>query len=654
MVNYLYNYNIIPGDQGFEVKQHPVKPFHYKKEGPKQTNRWWQNLVLGSGNFTVALYPYLMQNLDSGVRIGYPTITSSATNVISHFVPNWEVDFGKGTLAKSVVAEDDLSCTLQFGNVVSMPLVRGSPYVTMEVENVRPTFKTIHAILNKTQNSDRQTVVELNNGQVWTFFTSAPAKWTHSLGEMHLDSLYNGTIRVALVQEPVVHNLIILETHSTAYPISGNVTYNFPSKNKALINFNFNKKGKGDLLMFTLPHQQDVLVEPHRVDLKGYSNIKGPLSAIKGSHWTIKEELTDIKWSSPNKINRDFILKIKEAVRQEHGSYIDAAITGVYSFGKVVARFARMALIADEVGETSSRDKHISSIKAAIEPWLTGNNTDALVYDKTWGGLITTDSLKDYKADFGNAMYNDHHFHYGYFLYAAAVVGKYDPAWLEKWKKPLILLVRDFASPDQNDKYFPRFRQKDFYDGHSWASGIYEFYDNRNQESTSESVNGYYGMYLLGVALKNCRMTKLANLLLMTEIRSAKTYWHMYSGHSVYPKDFSKQKTVGIVWGTKVDYATWFGSNAEYIHGIQLLPFTPISHLLLDKPWMEEAYPVMANSLTRPQPPILGGWRTYIHMARAIIHPKAAYADFESSPRKMDDGNTLTNTLYWFATQKSE
>ena len=37
-------------------------------------------------------------------------------------------------------------------------------------------------------------------------------------------------------------------------------------------------------------------------------------------------------------------------------------------------------------------------------------------------------------ADFGNGQYNDHHFHYGYFAYAAAALGHKDKAWLAAQK----------------------------------------------------------------------------------------------------------------------------------------------------------------------------------------------------------------------------
>ena len=42
----------------------------------------------------------------------------------------------------------------------------------------------------------------------------------------------------------------------------------------------------------------------------------------------------------------------------------------------------------------------------------------------------------------------------------------------------------------------------------------------------------------------------------------------------------------------KVDYATWFGANVEFIHCIQMLPFTPISEELLRQNWIQEEYPV--------------------------------------------------------------
>ena len=66
-----------------------------------------------------------------------------------------------------------------------------------------------------------------------------------------------------------------------------------------------------------------------------------------------------------------------------------------------------------------------------------------------------------------SGFYNDHHFHYGYHIYAAAVVAQYDAEWGRKHFEGVKLLIRDFANPSLEDNHFPLFRQKDFYEGKS-------------------------------------------------------------------------------------------------------------------------------------------------------------------------------------------
>merc|ERR1719481_1091356 len=70
----------------------------------------------------------------------------------------------------------------------------------------------------------------------------------------------------------------------------------------------------------------------------------------------------------------------------------------------------------------------------------------------------------------------------------------------------------------------------------------------------------------------------------------------MSTDSSNYSPEFSENKAVGIVWGTKVDYATWFGANVEFIHCIQMIPFTPISEELLPYCWIKEEYQVLKQA----------------------------------------------------------
>jgi Glycosyl hydrolase family 81 C-terminal domain len=128
----------------------------------------------------------------------------------------------------------------------------------------------------------------------------------------------------------------------------------------------------------------------------------------------------------------------------------------------------------------------IQAVETALTPWLQGLNPDALLYDKTYGGVITTNGVADLYADYGSGWYSDHHFHYGYFAYAAATLAKLDVPYWEANKIPMETIIRDFCNPDPTDPDFPFARHKDFFDGHSWASGLYPQANGKGQESSSE------------------------------------------------------------------------------------------------------------------------------------------------------------------------
>lgn len=83
------------------------------------------------------------------------------------------------------------------------------------------------------------------------------------------------------------------------------------------------------------------------------------------------------------------------------------------------------------------------------------------------------------------------------------------------------------------------------------------------QESTSESVNGWYAVWLWGEADGDTRLRDLGRLMTGLELEAAHYYWQMTTSRSVFPAPFSDHKAVGIQWSTKVDYATWFGGNVS-------------------------------------------------------------------------------------------
>jgi len=370
---------------------------------------------------------------------------------------------------------------------------------------------------------------------------------------------------------------------------------------------------------------------------------------VTGDVWNFNEPLTAISWGAPRTVPTDKIEDIKAALQQDIPN-VACCSDDPYFGGKQMAVLARLALIADEVGEDGLAQQARDRVKPILQGWLGGTNGNTLLYDQTWGGVVSQCGLYDQGCDFGNGMYNDHHFHYGYHIYTAAVIAKKDAAWGSEWNDRVLHMISDVAEPSRTSPFYPFTRTKDWYDGHAWASGIFMFADGKNQESTSESVNGWYAIYLYGLVMGNTRVKDLGRLMTALEIRAAHRYWQMTEAQSVFPKPFADHKAVGIQWSTKVDYGTWFGANVEFIHCIQMLPFTPITEELLREEWIREEYNVLAEAYGRPDPPLSEEWKGYIVMAHAVIDPHAAYGDALQLSR-YDDGNTKSNTLYWIATR---
>jgi endo-1,3(4)-beta-glucanase len=562
-----------------------------------------------------------------------------------------------------IASYDQLSVTLKWdqhggSGSLSSPIVRGSPFITMIYDQMTPVIQTAHALLSVNGNggsgpfTGTQFSLRMNNGQQWKLFTLNGVSITFYKRSNQLISndLFTGVIRAAVVSGAGVEEA--LANASQTYPTGADISYDFQD-DLATIQFNWRTAGacSESLLMMALPHHMDSMVLSSQLQATNvtYQTIKGAMTGLRGNTWTLKEQLTSIKWFSPSGIAADKVASVRQALQQEKGRR--NPVGDSYTAGKVLASMARLALVADELNDNETAHSIRENLKADLDPWLLGTNWNALKYETAWGGLCSSMGLRDLNADYGQGWYNDHHFHYGYMVYAAAVIGKEDRAWLESRRAAIMDIVRDFANP-RSDAHFPMTRNKDWFDGHSWASGLFPFGDSKNQESTSESVNAYYGVYLLGESLGDTQLSNWGRMLLATEIRSVHKYWQIKEDSQIYPAPFKNGKIVGVLWSTKVDYATFFGGNEEYIHCIQMMPFTPITEQLLPASWVQEEYPVLSSVLTRTTDPIGEGWKGFVYMDHAIIDKEAAWTEVQTL-RWYDNGNSKTNTLYWVATRPS-
>jgi endo-1,3(4)-beta-glucanase len=142
------------------------------------------------------------------------------------------------------------------------------------------------------------------------------------------------------------------------------------------------------------------------------------------------------------------------------------------------------------------------------------------------------------------------------------------------------LLAADIATPADTG-FFPQWRPFDAYASHSWASGTSPFADGNNQESSSEAVNAWAGLALWARARGDKATEQQATWMHSLETQTALAYWlapdmSAFSGF--------QHHIVGIGWGAKRDYATWFSPDPTAILMIQVLPASPSAGYLAASP----------------------------------------------------------------------
>jgi endoglucanase Acf2 len=235
-----------------------------------------------------------------------------------------------------------------------------------------------------------------------------------------------------------------------------------------------------------------------------------------------------------------------------------------------MGRVSLLAPIADQIGNTSARDAFVNKLETKLQLWFTataGKTNQVFYYNKEWNGLY------GYPASYySETEINDHHFHYGYFLMGAAAVAEYDSTWAKdaNWGGMVKMLIGDVANPSDTSSMFPRIRNFDVYEGHSWAHGSEYYGRGNNQESSSESMDFNTGLYLWGVFTKNKALRDQAIFMYTNEALAVEQYWFDVD-KAVFPA-FYPNICVGQVMSNGGTYNTFFGAFANYVHLINFLP----------------------------------------------------------------------------------
>lgn len=289
-----------------------------------------------------------------------------------------------------------------------------------------------------------------------------------------------------------------------------------------------------------------------------------------------------------------------------------------YWEGKSLGRAAALVPIADQLGERRLRDRLLQAIERELEDWFDGRAPRLLYYDRRWRTLIGIPTVY-----YSGALLNDHHFHYGYFIHAAATVARYDRAWADRWAPFVELLIKDAANWERDDPRFPFLRHFDPYAGHSWATGTTFRPAGNNQESSGEDLNFAASLVLWGTVMDRPQIRDLGLMMHAVGSDAVEQYWYDVD-RAVYPAGFG-HPSAGIVWSSGAAYDTWFSHLPAFVHGIQLTPMHIGAQWLGRRP--DNIHRVLAHAREHYEGELLL-WRDMFWMLEALVDPDRTHERF--------------------------
>ncbi|KAL2493287.1 glycosyl hydrolase family 81 protein [Abeliophyllum distichum] len=280
-----------------------------------------------------------------------------------------------------------------------------------------------------------ETILEMS----WLLYASRPINLSYDVSTI-TSSEFSGIIRITVLPEPKFE--AVLDRFSSCYPISGDAVFTKPF----CLEYKWDKRGWGDLLMLAHPLHLHLLWSTDcsvtiLEDFK-YNSIDGELVGVVGDSWVLKSDPIAVTWHSIRGVKEESYSVIIEALVKDVDALNSSTIstTSSYFYGKLIARAARFALIAEEVCYPEVIPAIRQFLKDMIEPWMDGTfGANGFLYDPKWGGIMTKQGSLDPGADFGFGIYNDHHYHLGYFIYGIVVLAKIEDNIVDHTVEALLL-----------------------------------------------------------------------------------------------------------------------------------------------------------------------------------------------------------------------
>ncbi|XLR63212.1 hypothetical protein HN51_006446 [Arachis hypogaea] len=633
------------------------------------TNSFFQNFVLNDGNIQEYIHPYLIKPSDSSVSLCYPSLSVSSHSMHQVFTPDLTITSTTSTPSHHVISSfSDLSVTLDFpSSNLTFFLVRGCPYVTVFLsQHASFSITSIHKISSFSSNaSPIKYTLQLENGQKWLIYTSSPTIFSFSLDmKLTFSNISSDEsplmVRIAVMPDSSSKSEVVLDRYSFCYPVSGEAIFTKPY----CVEYKWEKKGLGNLLMLAHPlHLQLLSKDEGNVTVLKYfkyRSIDGDLIGVVGDSWLLEAEHVPVTWHSTRGVNQDSYDEIKQALCKDVGALCSSKIGTAlsYYYGRSIARAARLAMIAEEVGFLDLISLVKKFLKETIQPWLDGTfKGNGFFYEKQWRGLITKFGSDDIEEEFEPEFYDNRHSLLGYFVYGIAVLAKIDPNWGNKYRSEAYSLMEDFMNLEGKDSKSKctRLRCFDLFMLHSWDSGLEESVHGRDQMDRGEAVNAYYSAALMGLAYNDANLVAIGSTLASLEIHAAQMWCHLKMDDSKCSDEFTKEnRLMGILWSNKRESRTWFAPLAwkELRLVNHVLPILPITEFLFSNVgFVKEVVEWTMPCLNRDG--VEETWKWLVYAMEGIYDNEAALKKIrELTSFDDEEGNSLSNLLWWLHSRR--
>ncbi|MET7619327.1 glycosyl hydrolase [Streptomyces sp. NPDC005408] len=623
------------------------------KDKPVPTNDWWSSLAFqryGDNPYSTPMYghPLTYQATAGGLDIGYPTTAAIVGDGRQYeYAHKRDLTLGlTGLNSPDTKADDwsDWTVTPSWSDgarTLRTTIGHGLPFVYAKGSGAAAQITTAAA---PTVFADQGNVLGITvAGHHYALFAPTGSDWTVSGSTITAGLGAKDYFSLAVL--PSTDALATYKKYAFSFVTGSKATWSYTG-GTVQATYSLTTEAKEGTERGTLQalyrHQWLHTADP--LTAYTYVSPRGTMKVREAASFSTSQKASGVLPGLPktSAVDQARLKGYLDQVANDPNPFKD--YTDTYWTGKVLGQLAQLVPLADQIGETATRDKLLGLMKGKLQDWFTAGGANEFSYDKDWK------TLTGYPASYGSdTELNDHHFHYSYYVYAAAVVAQYDQAWAadSAWGGMVKTLVRDAANPSRTDTAFPFLRGFDVYAGHSWASGHQGFAAGNNQESSSESINLSAGLVLWGSATGDNALRDLGTYLLTTESEAIAQYW-FDADEQVFPSSFGHD-TAGMVWGSGAAYATWWTANPEEIHGINALPVTAGSlHLGGNKTAIRRNIAEMERENGGPAVE----WRDILWEFQSFADPAAAKAKWDAGNAGYtpEQGESKAHTYHWITT----